>query len=70
MNGPDGTVRGGVSGGPGGVGGATGVGPGGAGLVPGTGGAGGLGPGAIKPGKSMFLGKFNGHELDLVSDNP
>lgn len=35
--------------------GAAGVGPGGAGLVPGAGGAGGLGPGALKPGKSTLL---------------
>lgn len=34
------------------------MGPGGAGLVPGIGGPGGVGTGAIKPGKSMLLGHF------------
>lgn len=60
---PDGTVTGGVSGGPGGVGvlaggggpGGVGGGPGGAGLIPG---AGGVGTGAVKPGKSELLTCF------------
>lgn len=63
--GPDGTVAGGVSGGPGAVGGvagggtgAVGGGPGGAGLVPGAGGPGGLGTGALKPGKSELFACF------------
>lgn len=50
--GPDGTVAGGASGGLGAVAGGVGAGPGGAGLVPGAGGAGGVGTGALKPGKS------------------
>lgn len=52
---PDGTVGGGIGGGPGGVGGVAGGGSGGAGLVPGPGG---VGTGALKPEKSELLQCF------------